>query len=113
MEKHKKPTRPVYFGLLKPFCLRIPLLNLSDCLNYAIQEKTITDIDATAIIECVKNTSGQAGYWDMHWGDIENSIGLEQAKGFRAFYILFKDYEIKDTTDPPYPHLHFDVGIFS
>jgi hypothetical protein len=63
----------------------------------------------------MKCISDQAGYWDMHWGDIEEESGMEpeQAKGFRAFYELFKEHEIRDKTDPPYPHLHFDVGVWS
>ena len=113
MEKHKNytPTRPKQIGLIKPSCQIVALLNLSDCLNYAVQEKNITDNDANAIIEYMKNISDQAGYWDMHWGDLikENGIEPEQTKGFRAFYELFKEYEIRDTDDPPYPHLHFSV----
>jgi hypothetical protein len=58
----------------------------------------------------MKGISDQAGYWDMCWEDIEEENGMEsgQAKGFKAFYELFKEYEI-----PSYPHLHFDVKVYS
>jgi hypothetical protein len=41
MEKHKNdvPIRPKQTGLIKPICTMVPLLDLDDCLTYAIQGK--------------------------------------------------------------------------
>jgi hypothetical protein len=120
MEKHKKdtPVRPKRTKLAKPTCVMIPLLDLDDCLDYAIREKVITEDDSNNILRYMKETSDQAGYWDMCWGDIVGKYSLESSQpelstSFKAFYELFKEHEIRDKEGSPYLHLHFDVGVYS
>lgn len=116
IEKHKNdiPIRSKQIQLTKPVCIMVPLLKLDDCLTFAIQENVITDIDANAIVEYMKNLSIETGYWDLHWEDIkeENGMESEQVKGFEAFYELFKEHEIRDKNNFPHPYLHFDVGVY-
>ena len=111
-EKHKNDPMKRPGVVEKPVCKMVPLLNLDKCLTYAIQKRVIKDSDANDILEYMKGICVESGYWDMHWMDIEEENGMEsgQAKSFKAFYELFKEYEIEDGT---FPHLHFDVGVYT
>lgn len=97
----------------KPTPIMVPLLNLDDCLTYAIRQKVISRSVANSIVSYAKCLGIQAGYWDMHWGDIEEENGLskKEAKAYESFYRLFKKHEIDKKGE--FPHLHFDVRVFS
>jgi hypothetical protein len=102
--------------LKKPVPKQVPLLVLDDCLEYAEQEGVITKDIADEIIDYAKGLGIESGYWDLMREDLDEDDDCswansepEKASGFRKFYDLFKEYEVKDED----PHLHFDVVVFS
>lgn len=102
--------------LRKPVPKQVPLLVLDHCLEYAEQEGVITKYIADEIIDYARGEGIEAGYWDLMREDIDEDDDCswansepEKASEFRKFYDLFKEYEVKGE----YPHLHFDVVVFS
>jgi len=96
----------------KPQGRNVFLLDLDKCLQFAVQKSVMTNKTADFMVEYAKDLGIEAGYWDLHWGDIVERNGMDegQAKEFEAFYRLFKIHEVKEKR---FPHLHFDVAVYT
>jgi hypothetical protein len=70
-----------------------PPISLYACIQESIKDNTITEKESIII---TNYCDYEGGYWELHWGDIEEQNGMteKEATVFENFYLKYKTHEV-------------------